>query len=643
MSVPDPNGDPNVTVVEPQLQIVKSADDTTPDIDQIITYTLVLNHTGASTSDAFDVRIRDLIPHDALAGTGLVLDAASITVNGVAAAASTRVTANATAGDLLDLTLDQVGTAETITITYQARVANTLSNVGVLADNNARIYWDSVEGDEADNAIFNETPDGTPDRDYGATPGLIEPFDVDLDPAQDGERITVNTNTITGIVYRDADTSGSFTVGDEPLDGVTVRLTGTTNSGLMVDITTQTVGGDYSFAGLPAGTYVITETQPVGLTDGVENVGTNFGGTVSNVLNDDTISAITIPDQSATTGVSYNFGELTPSSLAGSVYHDLNNDGVRDALEVGLISSVRLTGTDAFGEAVDITLPVTDGAGDGRFLFDNLGAGLRPGTYTLTQDVQPVGYLDGKETAGTSAGTADSLAETISDIPLAQGTAATDYLFGEVLASTLSGTVYLDISNDGVLDLGEPLIGGVLITLSGTDDRGDAVNTTFTTLTDGTYAFPGLRPGDYTLTETQPAAYNDGLDAAGTLGGTVANDAISAITATSGSAGTGYNFGERGTTLAGNVWVDRAATASASWAQSQTASPASSSRSSTATTTSSPLPPPTPRATTSSATSRRATTHSSRPSPPATAAAPSTSSPSPSRLLASLTKTSAKP
>ena len=253
------------------------------------------------------------------------------------------------------------------------------------------------------------------------------------------------------------------------------------------------------------------------------------------------------------------------------------------------------------------------------------------------------GALYGIETAGTSAGTADSLAETISDIPLAQGTAATDYLFGEVLASTLSGTVYLDISNDGVLDLGEPLIGGVLITLSGTDDRGDAVNTTFTTLTDGTYAFPGLRPGDYTLTETQPAAYNDGLDAAGTLGGTVANDAISAITATSGSAGTGYNFGERGTTLAGNVWVDRAATASASWAQSQTASPASSSRSSTATTTSSPLPPPTPRATTSSATSRRATTHSSRPSPPATAAAPSTSSPSPSRLLASLTKTSAKP
>ncbi len=109
----------------------------------------------------------------------------------------------------------------------------------------------------------------------------------------------------------------------------------------------------------------------------------------------------------------------------------------------------------------------------------------------------------------------------------------------------MTGNVYVDLNNNGVLDAGEAAISGVTITLTGTDDRGQAVSTTATSDAAGAYAFANLRPGTYTVTETQPAAYLDGKDTAGSPGGGVAtNDAISGITLGSGITSAGNIFGE---------------------------------------------------------------------------------------------------
>jgi hypothetical protein len=109
------------------------------------------------------------------------------------------------------------------------------------------------------------------------------------------------------------------------------------------------------------------------------------------------------------------------------------------------------------------------------------------------------------------------------------------------------GAVYRDDNNDGIPDAGEPGIGGVTITLTGTDDLGNSVLLTTTTSITGFYTFDNLRPGTYTVSETQPAAYNDGTDRSGTAGGVLSNDQVSTIIVPgAGIDAVNYDFGERG-------------------------------------------------------------------------------------------------
>lgn len=53
---------PNVTVVEPTMQVSKSASPTTGDAGDVITFTLTIQHTSASNADAFNLTLTDTIP-----------------------------------------------------------------------------------------------------------------------------------------------------------------------------------------------------------------------------------------------------------------------------------------------------------------------------------------------------------------------------------------------------------------------------------------------------------------------------------------------------------------------------------------------------------------------------------------------------
>jgi hypothetical protein len=113
--------------------------------------------------------------------------------------------------------------------------------------------------------------------------------------------------------------------------------------------------------------------------------------------------------------------------------------------------------------------------------------------------------------------------------------------------STISGVVYVDADNDGVRDEGEVGIPGVQVTLRRTDTTGTP-DVVLLTGNDGTFSFTNVGPGTYSIIESQPGAFLDGTDAAGSQGGTTGNDTISNIVLAGGTTGTGNNFGERGLT-----------------------------------------------------------------------------------------------
>jgi hypothetical protein len=342
--------------------------------------------------------------------------------------------------------------------------------------------------------------------------------------------------SLSGFVYCDLNNDSMKQAGEPGIAGVAVTLTGTSVIGPVNLPATTDANGAYSFNNLRPGTYTITETQPASALDGLDALG-NLGGTLGN----DVLSNIPLV---TTSGVNYNFGEICNGALSGFVYCDGNNDGVRQGGEGGLAGvTITLTGTSVMG-AVNRTAQ-TDA--NGNYVFDN----LPPGTYTITE-TQPNGFGDGLETLGTLGGTPGN--DVFSNIAVNNNQGA-GYAFGEACNRTLSGFVYCDSNNDGLRQGGEIGIAGVTITLMGTTAQG-AVNRTTQTDGNGNYSFTNLQPGTYTITETQPAGYGDGLDTIGSLGGTVGNDVHSNIVVGN-TDGIGYAFGERcGGNLSGFVYCD---------------------------------------------------------------------------------------
>ena len=131
---------------------------------------------------------------------------------------------------------------------------------------------------------------------------------------------------------------------------------------------------------------------------------------------------------------------------------------------------------------------------------------------------------------------------------------------------TISGFVYRDQNNNGVFDEGAgAAIAGVTVSLTGIDHLGDPVNLATTTGPSGAYSFAGLRPGAYTIRESQPAGLLNGRDTPGTppLGAVNASpfdDTIGVLTIPVGAASlvsTNNNFGELDpATVSGFVYVD---------------------------------------------------------------------------------------
>ena len=129
------------------------------------------------------------------------------------------------------------------------------------------------------------------------------------------------------------------------------------------------------------------------------------------------------------------------------------------------IGGVTLELLDANGNPTGITTTTsTNPATLGFYEFRN----LFPGTYGV-REVQPAGWLDGKDTAGSHGGTAASetagRVDRIFGAVLDYGDHGVEYNFGELLPGSISGRVHADHHEDCDFDDPEILLAGVRIDL----------------------------------------------------------------------------------------------------------------------------------------------------------------------------------
>ncbi len=299
-----------------------------------------------------------------------------------------------------------------------------------------------------------------PDMVYDSTAvrnlAVVGPVDL---AADFGYKATT-PNTISGTVWEDFNGNGTLDGGETGVPGVTVVLRDA--NGDVVATATTDASGNYSFPGLPDGTYYVDVTDSANLLDGWWHSTGPVPGADGNSQTDP--YAVTVAGgQTDTTG---DFGYyLTPASLGNWVWDDANGNGIQDLGELG-IPNVQVT-LDITYPNGDTTKLVTTTDANGYYRFDGLlldetfdGIGLGEPGYTLSV-ATPIGYVASPQNQTTEDKDSDNPAgePVVSPENLARGQTQDKYDFGfhEALAvpASIGDRIWVDENGDGVQDAGE--------------------------------------------------------------------------------------------------------------------------------------------------------------------------------------------
>jgi hypothetical protein len=221
----------------------------------------------------------------------------------------------------------------------------------------------------------------------------------------------------------------------------------------------------------------------------------------------------------------------------------VRNAGVRPLLVRNVAPKASITGVP--DEAYD-GLPIDLSALIGDPSPADLAAGFTC-AWSVTKDGQIVAEGTGLQFRFTPGQPGTHVAMVnVTDKDGGAGLATANMTVLPAATSALSGVVWVDFNNDGLMNFGESGLSNVCVEVTGTDDLGNSVQRSVYTDDSGNYVFAGLRRGLYALHESQPADYEDGQDVVGDAGGTIAeNDVVSAIVLANDQQSSGYNFGER--------------------------------------------------------------------------------------------------
>jgi hypothetical protein len=331
-------------------------------------------------------------------------------------------------------------------------------------------------------------------------------IDVDLD----------DCNTLGSIgnrVWTDTNGNGAQDSGETGINGVTVQLL---NSGGTAFASAITSGdGNYTFNGVPAGTYmvnIVTSTLPAGVAETYDLDGVSSANKAT----------FTLAAGADRTDV--DFGYRVSYSIGDRVWNDVDGDGTQDSSEAG-ISGVTVQLLNSGGAVIATT--TTNSSGNYTF------SGLAAGTYKvkIVTTSLPASSIQTYDLDGLSTANVATVVLTTAS--------RTDVDFGYRTNCTLSigDRVWDDADGDGHQDSSESGINGVTVQLL--NSAGTVIATT-TTSGNGNYTFSNLNAATYTVkivTGTLPSGATETYDVDGT---STANKATVNLTASRTDVDFGY-------------------------------------------------------------------------------------------------------
>ncbi|MDB5322134.1 MAG: Cna B-type [Phycisphaerales bacterium] len=298
--------------------------------------------------------------------------------------------------------------------------------------------------------------------------------------------------SISGLIFRDTDRSGTRSPTELPLSGQTVYLD--LNNNAKLDLgepwALTNLIGRYTLAALPAGTYTVRQVVAAGL---VATFPKNSAGQVVSVVTNQAVA-----------GRDFGAGPApTTGSLSGTVFKDVNANGIKDTGEPPLAGWTVWLDTDNDG-VLDTTEASVRTDTSGNYKFFN----LLPKTYTIRQVIQPTWKqtlpLTNAAITANVVGGVDTSNRNFGDTPIVLPPPPPPPPSG----GSIAGLLFNDANANGIRDIGETPLGGWTVFLDADKDGIlDTGELRVITPSTGVYAFNKLPAGAYRIREIFPAGW----------------------------------------------------------------------------------------------------------------------------------------
>lgn len=460
-----------------------------------ITYSIVATNDGPT--DATQVSVSDNLPD------GIQVITATSTVGTVNIPASAQDTTAANNDDIV-VTIGSLANDASATITITALVLpatrSSLVNAATVSTANSALTDATGNNSDTLTTTINPTVDlrvqATAPSTIVAGNQLTYTFTVTNSGPSQATNVRLTNALPSGVTF----VSGSSSVSSASVTGATLAsgvVLGTLNPGASETVTVV-VGVNGATRGSFTNTATVTATEPEPTTD----------------TNSNTASPATTATGSAVLQVTQT-DSATVVAAGGFLTYviSIRNTGPSTATNIVATNTLPSGVTFSSGTASN-SGTVNGSGGTATATIPSLASGA---TATVTIVAAVGSTATGTLTNSVSVDTAEPEAAVV----------ATDST-SVATPSTISGRLFRDIDRDNVQDSGERGIGGVTITLTGTDSTGATVNRTVQTDSAGDYVFANTLPGTYSV--SRPSSLGNGSTNPGTAGGTAGTTTISNIT-----------------------------------------------------------------------------------------------------------------